>query len=918
MKTSLVLMKTTFSKPIGLPRRERGGSSTASRLGWFIAAMLACTPPAYAASMIQFSSATCTVSEAAGTVTLTVQRTDDVDTPVSVDYATLDGTAIKGVKYIAVSGTLFFAAGETNQPILVPILNNGVIDGSKYFKVTLSNPSEGASLGTCTNAIVTITDNDSALRLLSSTYRVNEEAGFVEIAVFRGDDGDYTITVDFVTTDSTALAGIHYAAMTNTLTFTSGERLKTVWVEILNDAVRDVSKTFRVALSNLSGGAQLGSPAQAMVTITDTDDQTIKFEFSNYYTGEEAGFVRIGVVRGDSDSSATVDLQTVDDIAQADLDYGGLTNTLSFAPGERLKLIDIPIFNDGFKEGDETFLVQLANATGGALLSAPASTMVKIRDNDPGVQFMENQLWVEEDKGSVLLTVTRGNDQLLDAFTVDYATTNSTATAGSDYIKTQGTLAFAAGEMRRSFAVPILDDGVAEVDEQFKVVLSNPTAGMILGTTSNLTATVTVCDRELLPHRFDGVRVFPDGSVTLTLGGGFTPGLSLSNRFVPYLDLYPIEVSSNLVDWAPLTLLVRTNSATNALVYTDASGVGNPQRFYRVATRTFITPNQPPTGLYRVGRIDRWLTDPTRRNRALISTNNSFQVAIWYPTPPRTGSWPLPCYDMPVLEDETFWVAWTDRTPSFVGYASAGLDLAPSQPSLPVVLISPGLRGTRHDLWEKAEELASHGYIVVPPDHFDAWAVVLPDGTYVSGGEGKDRTDPGLRDRVKDLSFIVDQMEEWNLVDPTFAGWFDLGRLAALGFSWGGGAAAEFCRVDSRVKAVVVLEGYFQNAETLLSMGLAKPVLLMYRGDSSASDSPYFDKLACDALWLQVSGTAHADFGGFGWWPAGTVASAERARDANRTINAYMVWFLDKYLKGSTNPMPSIEDNPRVFNLKQK
>ena len=107
-----------------------------------------------AASTIQFSPSSYTVAESAGTVVLTVQRTNDVDALVSVDYVTADGTAINGVKYTAVSGTLAFGAGETSRTIVVPILNEGFVEGTKGFRVALSNPEGGAVLGVRTNASV--------------------------------------------------------------------------------------------------------------------------------------------------------------------------------------------------------------------------------------------------------------------------------------------------------------------------------------------------------------------------------------------------------------------------------------------------------------------------------------------------------------------------------------------------------------------------------------------------------------------------------------------------------------------------------------------------------------------------------------------------------------------------------------------
>ena len=65
-------------------------------------------------STLQFSASTFTVAENAGTATLSVRRLNDTDTVASVNYATADGTATNGVKYLSTSGTLAFVVGETN------------------------------------------------------------------------------------------------------------------------------------------------------------------------------------------------------------------------------------------------------------------------------------------------------------------------------------------------------------------------------------------------------------------------------------------------------------------------------------------------------------------------------------------------------------------------------------------------------------------------------------------------------------------------------------------------------------------------------------------------------------------------------------------------------------------------------------
>ncbi|HOW68223.1 MAG TPA: Calx-beta domain-containing protein, partial [Verrucomicrobiota bacterium] len=494
-----------------------------------------------------------------------------------------------------------------------------------------------------------------------------------------------------------------------------------------------------------------------------------------------------------------------------------------------------------------------------------------------------------------------------------------TAAAGADYTETKGTLTFAAGEMARSITVPLLESGAAQPDRQFKVVLSNPTSGMLLGPSSNLTATVTVFEtREMSRHQFDVCQVSSSGTLTLTLGGGFTPGLGLSNRFQPYYDIYPLEVSSNLTDWAPLTWVVRTSALTNPLSCVDTKAQFDSQRFYRTPAATFVTPQRAPSGPYPVGVTDRTIRDDNRRNRYRISTNGSFPITIWYPARRIPGQWPTAYEPAPGTRDPRVWPGWTDRAPYFRSHSLSNAPFASGLRGLPVALWSHGYPDRRYDGQEWAEHLASHGYVVVAVDHADSSVVVYPDGRYIftdfNDLTGRDLSDQLRQDRVRDFVVVLDEMAGWNERDNLFAGRIDVQNAAAIGWSYGGGVAAEFCRVDSRPKAAVVLEGYFQNVETLLAAGLTKPVLSMYQ--ASSSDARLFNKLTQDAVWFQIRYAEHPNFCGDYWCFAST--TLERSREAARTITDYMLWFLNKYLKGSQNPMPDPAAYPQVFNFKRK
>src|SRR3989442_3188957 len=111
-------------------------------------------------STVQFASATYSVHENAGSVTLTVQRIGEPDGYAYVEYATQDGSATDGADYVAQNGSLAFFGG-TNLSIIIPILNDAVAEPDKTFSVTLFNADAFFDeLGEITTAIVTVRDND--------------------------------------------------------------------------------------------------------------------------------------------------------------------------------------------------------------------------------------------------------------------------------------------------------------------------------------------------------------------------------------------------------------------------------------------------------------------------------------------------------------------------------------------------------------------------------------------------------------------------------------------------------------------------------------------------------------------------------------------------------------------------------------
>ena len=197
---------------------------------------------------------------------------------MAVTFTTSDGTALAGSDYNAVNQTVSFASGDAaNKTVTVPIIDDAVFEGSQTINLTLSSPTGGASLGTPNAALLTIVDNDSApppgtLQFSSSTYSVDEAAGLAAVTITRVGGSNGAVAVTFTTSDGTALAGSDYNAVNQTVSFASGDAAnKTVTVPIIDDAVFEGSQTINLTLSSPTGGASLGTPNAALLTITDND-----------------------------------------------------------------------------------------------------------------------------------------------------------------------------------------------------------------------------------------------------------------------------------------------------------------------------------------------------------------------------------------------------------------------------------------------------------------------------------------------------------------------------------------------------------------------------------------------------------------------------------------------------------------------
>jgi hypothetical protein len=176
------------------------------------------------------------------------------------------------------------------------------------------------------------------------------------------------VSVDFVTADDSAIAPEDYVSAAGTVTFAPGETARQVTVEVVGDTLDEPHEIFTLNLSNPSG-AVLGD-ARGIATIVD-NDPAVSLSIDDVTAPEASGSaefrVSLGAVSG---KLITVAYATSDGSATAPADYAASNGTLIFYPGERAKIVRVPLEDDGVTEPDETFTVTLSNAFSATLADA--------------------------------------------------------------------------------------------------------------------------------------------------------------------------------------------------------------------------------------------------------------------------------------------------------------------------------------------------------------------------------------------------------------------------------------------------------------------------------------------------------------------------------------------------------------------
>ncbi len=212
-----------------------------------------------------------TVFEGNTKVAAEIIRAGDPTRRVTVDYSTVNETAVAGQDFVGINGTLTFEPGERKKTVLIEIRDDSTRETNETCRLVLVNPSERTQLGDHANEKVTIIDDDE-FRFGQDQYFVDESSSEIELAVIPGQEQSYTVAYD--TTEESARAFKDFAPKTGELRFSSWWQdygFRMLQIPIFDDPVMEGDRSFLVTVRNSTSGLPLGPESTARVTIMDND-----------------------------------------------------------------------------------------------------------------------------------------------------------------------------------------------------------------------------------------------------------------------------------------------------------------------------------------------------------------------------------------------------------------------------------------------------------------------------------------------------------------------------------------------------------------------------------------------------------------------------------------------------------------------
>ncbi|MBB4128700.1 uncharacterized protein YhjY with autotransporter beta-barrel domain [Xanthomonas translucens] len=515
--------------------------------------------------------------------TVTLSQTNSSPTTVNL---TRSGTATSGTDYTGAVSSIVVPANATSASFSITPVADTTVEADETATFAIASGTD-YSTGNPSSATATIVNDDFPVASIAVSPASVSEDGSANLV--------YTVTLDQPSVSAlsigfsvggTATSGTDYATVNSPLVIAAGQTSGTITVNPTPDTTVEPDETVVISL-NAGTGYTVGSPNNATGTILNDDQPALSINDVSVNEGNagttNATFT-VSLSQPAGAGGVSFDIATADGTATAGVDYVAASLTGQTIPaGSSTATFTVLVNGDTLNEPNETFFVNVSNPVGATIGDGQGQGTIVNDDAIPALSIDDVSV-NEGNSGTTTATFTVSLSAASgQTVTVNYATADGTATAGSDYVARSGTLTFAPGTTAQGVAVTVNGDTTVEPNETFSVSLS----GASNATVARATGTGTINNDDAV------VTVGPASLPAATAGTAYSQNLSASGGTAPYT----FAVSAGTLP-AGLTLNAAgvlsgtpTSSGSFNFTATATDSGGSPTSGNRAYTLTVASPN---------------------------------------------------------------------------------------------------------------------------------------------------------------------------------------------------------------------------------------------------------------------------------------------------------------------------------------
>ncbi|MFN6010713.1 MAG: Calx-beta domain-containing protein, partial [Microcystis sp.] len=404
--------------------------------------------------VIQFSNGTYSINENGTPVTaVTLTRTNGSDGAVSVRINLTNGTATTGSDYNNTAITVNFANGETSKTVTIPIIDDSIFEATETINLSLSNPTNGVTIGSQNSAIVNIIDNDfkPTLTLTISGEQVTE-GNTIQGTITRNTDTTEPLTVTLVNSENSQIT------VPTTVTIPTGANSANFNINAVDDTLIELAKNYTIIAT--AQGFVSGSDTLAII---DNDAVTLTLSVETSNINENGGKTTATVTR-----NLVTDTPLQVQLSSSNINAATVPATVIIPANQASVTFEITGVDDTVLDGNQTVTITAKPTYTGTNLATDtgtATTNINIIDNESPTLKVVIDKDVISETGTATATLTRNTNTSSDLI----VTLNSSDTTEATV---PNTVTIAAGQTSATFTITGISDGINDGSQTVNITAS--------------------------------------------------------------------------------------------------------------------------------------------------------------------------------------------------------------------------------------------------------------------------------------------------------------------------------------------------------------------------------------------------------------------------------------------------------------